>query len=183
MPSLHQLKRKSKSRERKNFLTTCRPQVPDPKPELLQSTKRRCLPSIGRKASKRRIYSSGVISQESDIHKEVSSVFEMLLITLESEEDVCSKPVPLERKRLSLRNNCLPEQSWKKQIGLQLFDVFSDTARKKSLASGFAFDEAFLLDQRRVFKNYTADRIVEAQTRHFIIKWNIKGVNKLHYKA
>ena len=34
-----------------------------------------------------------------------------------------------------------------------------------------------------VFKNYTADRIVEAQTRHFIIKWNIKGVNKLHYKA
>ena len=107
----------------------------------------------------------------------------MLLITLQSEEDVCSKPVPLERKRLSLRNNCLPEQSWKKQIGLQLFDVFSDTARKKSLASGFAFDEAFLLDQRRVFKKYTADRIVEAQTRHFIIKWNIKGVNKLHYKA
>lgn len=34
-----------------------------------------------------------------------------------------------------------------------------------------------------VFKNYTADRIVEAQTRHFIIKWNIKGVNKLQYKA
>ena len=94
-------------------------------------------------------------------HKEVSSVFEMLLITLESEENVCSKPVPLERKRLSLRNNCLPEQSWKKEIGLQLF-VFSGTARKKSLASGFAFDEAILLDQRRVFKKYTADRIVEA---------------------
>ena len=100
----------------------------------------------------------------------------MLLITLESEEDVCSKPVPLERKRLSLRNNCLPEQSWKKEIGLQLFDVFSDTARKNSLASGFALDKAFLLDQKRVFKKYTANRIVEAQTRHFIIKWNIKGV-------
>ena len=172
-PSVPAIKKKVEKlmRDRKNCLTTFCPQVPDPKPELLQSTKRRCLPSIGRKASKRRIYSSGVISQESDIHKEVSSVFEMLLITLESEEDVCSKPVPLERKRLSLRDNCLPEQSWKKEIGLQLF-VFSDTARKKSLASGFAFDEAFLLVQRRVFKNYTADRIVEAQSRHFIIKWN-----------
>ena len=76
-------------KERKDFLTTCRPQVPDPKPELSQSTKRRCLPSIGREASKRRIHSSGAVSEESDIDKEVSSVVEMLLITLESEEDVC----------------------------------------------------------------------------------------------
>ena len=160
-PSVPAIKKKVEKliRERKNFLTTCCPQVPDPKPEPSQSTKRCFLPSIGWKASKR-IYSSGVISQETDIHKEVSGIFEMLLIMLESEEDVCSKPVPLERISLILRNNCLPEQSWKKEIGLQLFDVFSDTARKKSLASGFAFDEAFLLDQRRVFKKYTADRIV-----------------------
>ena len=139
--------------ERRNFLRSSRrdqSKPPLPQVQVSEFTKKRRHPSTGRETSKRQstsIYKTPATSITDD---EVQEVLENLLEQIvEKEEEI--KTVP---RKINLRNDCNAEQKWKKEVGLHLFDVFSEVERKKAESSGMAFDEAFLEDQRGPRKQF-----------------------------
>ena len=141
-------------RDRQDFLTrfkkNAQPKPSYPKTQQSESTKKRRFPSTGRDTSKRRstsIYkrTASTQSDDSSIEYEVKEVMENLLEQI-PEDHKMEKKEPL--RKITLRNDCNAEQKWQKEVGVHLFDVFSDLEKKKAEEKGMAFDEEFLCDQR-----------------------------------
>ena len=140
--------------ERKKFLTantSDQSKLPLSKTQVSEFTRKRRHPSTGRETSKRQstsIYKTSATStaiNNSTTDYEVQDVMENLIEQIIENQEEEIKALP---RKIHLRNNCSPEQKWRKEVGLHLFDVFSEVERKKVELNSMAFDEAFLDDQR-----------------------------------
>ena len=114
-------------------------------------TRKRRMPSTGRQSSKRSTCSKfkrqkPICAPElAAVDDEVDMLMSDLIDSIETMESQQSLSQP---QRRNLRHDVTADQKWLREIGCQLFDVFSENEMKKRIAGGFAFDEEFLIDQR-----------------------------------